>query len=167
MYHGEMKAESQQGKGANFGLAWLLLSLALGVHTWDEAAHDFLRYYNATVLTLYSHFSWFPKLDLEFRPWLFGLLGTTLLLVLLTPFAYRNARWLRPIAYFVAVVQFLNGLNHIALTIRGKSVPSVAFDGPAPGFYTAPLLLILAAYLWWSLRKSKPPLDVGPSGAGG
>jgi hypothetical protein len=155
-----MKQPTKDGGRRDFGLAWLLLCLAFGVHIWDEAAHDFLRYYNATVLTLYSHFSWFPRIDLEFRPWLYGLLGATLILLLLTPFAYRNARWLRPVGYLFAGVQLLNGVNHIILTIRGRSVPSVAFDGPAPGFYTAPLLLVLSVFLFWSLRKTRPQTGV-------
>jgi hypothetical protein len=128
-----MKQAAKDGGSGNFGLAWLLLCLAFGLHIWDEAAHDFLRYYNATVLTLYSHFSWFPRIDLDFRPWLYGLVGGTLLLLLLTPFAYRNARWFRAAGYLFAGVQLLNGLNHIVLTIRGRSVPSVAFDGPDCG----------------------------------
>jgi hypothetical protein len=46
---------SQRG----FGLAWLLLCVVFALHIWDEAAHDFVGYFNATVLTLYGHFSWF------------------------------------------------------------------------------------------------------------
>jgi len=155
-----MKQAAKDGGRRNFGLAWLLLCLAFGLHIWDEAAHDFLRYYNATVLTLYSHFSWFPRIDLEFRRWLCGLLGGTLILLLFTPFAYRNARWLRAPGYLFAGVQLLNGFNHIVLTIRGRSVPTVVFDGPAPGFYTAPLLLVLSAFLFWSLRESRPQTAV-------
>jgi hypothetical protein len=145
----------KNGSSGNFGLAWLLMCLAFGLHIWDEAAHDFLRYFNATVLTIWAQFSWFPRMDMEFRSWLFGVSGVATVFLLLTPFAYRNARWVRPLGYFFAGVQLLNGLGHILVTILGHTVPSVAFDGPAPGFYTAPLLVILSLFLFWSLRKSR------------
>jgi hypothetical protein len=142
-----------QAKG-NFGPGWLLLCLAFGAHIWDEAAHGFLEYYNATVLTLWAHFAWFPKVDTEFRPWLLGVSGVAIALLMLTPFAYRNARWMRPLAYLLAGVQLVNGLAHIVFTILGHTVPSVVFDGLAPGFYSAWLLLWLSGFLFWQLRKS-------------
>ena len=139
----------------SFGTPWLLLCLAFAMHVWDEAAHDFLRYYNSTVLALYGHFSWFPRMDMQFRTWLTALLVANLVLLGLTPWAYRNARWLRPLAYVFAGIQLLNGTGHILAAIRGRTVPSVQFEGPAPGVYTAPLLAALAAYLFRALRKSR------------
>lgn len=140
--------------GNGFGPAWLLLCVVFGLHVWDEAAHDFLRYYNATVLTLYGHFSWFPRMDFPFRAWLTGLLVAILICFALTPFGFRNARWLRPLAYLFAGIHFMNGMGHTLAQIFGRTVPSVRFEGVAPGFYTAPLLLISSAYLFWSLRRT-------------
>ena len=140
---------------SSFGTPWLLLCLAFAMHVWDEAAHDFLSYYNSTVLALYGHFSWFPRMDLHVRTWLAALLVANLVLLVLTPWAYRNARWLRPLAYVFAGIQLLNGTGHVLAAIRGRTVPSVQFEGPAPGVYTAPLLVALAAYLFWALRKSR------------
>jgi hypothetical protein len=145
-------AQNDQGK-INFGLAWFLLCLAFGAHIWDEAVHGFLDYYNATILTLWAHFPWFPKIDMEFRPWLTGVSGVAIVLLLLTPFAYRNARWLRPLAYLFAGLQLLNGVAHVVVTILGHTVPSVVFDGPAPGFYSAPLLIAFSLFLFWQLRN--------------
>jgi hypothetical protein len=139
-----------------FGLPWLLVCVALALHVWDEVAHDFLGYYNATVLTLYGHFSWFPRIDVTFRRWLIGLIVAILISTALTPFAFRNARWLRPVAYLVAIVYFLNGLGHVTAQILGGTVPSVRFDGASPGIYTAPLLLAASAYLFWRLYKTSP-----------
>jgi len=137
-----------------FGLAWLLLCVAFALHIWDEAAHDFLSYYNATVLTLYGRFSWFPRTDMTFRQWLTGLLVAITIFLALTPFALRNARWLRPFAYLFAGIQFANGAGHILTTIWGGTVPSVRFEGAGPGFYTAPLLLLSSAGLFWRLRTT-------------
>jgi hypothetical protein len=149
-----MNTTVQNEAKCNFGLAWMLLCLAFGAHIWDEAAHGFLEYYNATVLTLWAHFPRFPKIDMEFRPWVLGVSGVTVVLLLLTPFAYRNARWMRPFAYLFAGIQLLNGLAHVVFTILGHTVPSVVFEGPAPGFYSAPLLLVFSAFLFWRLRQS-------------
>jgi hypothetical protein len=150
-----MSTDRKNEVRGNFGLAWLLLCLAFGLHIWDEAAHDFLRYYNATALTIWAHFSWLPRMDMEFRPWLFGVSGVTIVFLLLTPFAYRNARWIRALGYLFAGAGLAGGLGHILATILGHTVPSVAFDGPAPGFYTAPLLVVFSLFLFWSLKKSR------------
>jgi hypothetical protein len=138
-----------------FGLAWLLLCVAFALHVWDEAVHDFLSYYNATVLTLYGHFSWLPRMDMTYREWLFRLIVAVVVCTALTPFAFRNACWLRPLAYLFALVHFLNGMGHTIAEIRGRTVGSVHFEGIAPGFYTAPLLLAASAYLFWRLRQTR------------
>jgi len=138
-----------------FGLAWLLLCIAFALHVWDEAVHDFLDYFNATVLTLYGHFSWFPRMDMTYREWLTGLIVAVVACTALTPFAFRNARWLRPLAYVFALSHFMNGMGHVITQIRGGTVSSVRFEGIAPGFYTAPLLLAASAYLFWCLRQTR------------
>jgi hypothetical protein len=140
-----------------FGLAWLFLCSAFGLHVWDEAAHDFLSYYNATVLTLYGHFSWFPRMDMTFREWLTALIAAVAICMALTPFAFRNARWLRPLAYLFALIQFLNGVGHVMAQILGRTVPSVHFEGISPGFYTSPLLLAAPIYLFRRLRRTRNP----------
>ncbi len=138
----------------NFGLAWLLLGAVFGLHTWDQAAHQFLSYYNATALALYGHFSWFPKMDWEFRAWLIALILGNLGFLALTPWAFRNARWLRPAGYFFAALALLESLGQFLLTFRGHTTNSVQFEGVSPGFYTAPLLLVASAYLFRRLRQS-------------
>jgi hypothetical protein len=138
----------------NFGLPWLLLCLALVVHCIDEAFTDFLGYFNATVLTLYGHFSRFPRIDMNFRQLvtLFVLINGGLLA--LTPFAYRNARFLRPVAYAFACLTLLNGMAHTVFTILGHTVPSVQFEKTAPGFFSAPLLIAGAIHLLLRLRST-------------
>jgi hypothetical protein len=137
-----------------FGFAWLLLCVAFALHIWDEAAHDFLSYYNATALTLYGHFSWVPRMDMTFPQWIIGALVFIVACVALTPFAFRNARWLRPWAYLLGLILFLIGIGHVVAQILGGTVPSVRFDGISPGFYTAPLLLAASGYVLWRLRKT-------------
>jgi hypothetical protein len=137
-----------------FGTPWLLLCLAFAVHAWDEAAHDFLSYYNSTVLALYGAFLVVSADGHAISNLVGGAAGGESGAAG-APWAYRKARWLRPLAYGFAGIQLLNGTGHILAAIRGRTVPSVQFEGPAPGVYTAPLLIVLAAYLIWVLRKSR------------
>lgn len=95
----------------------------------------------------------------EYREWLFGLILVNLVLLAITPFAYRNARGLRPFAYFFAGVMLLNGMGHTIFTVLGQTVPSVRFPRPAPGFYSSPFLLITSIYLLVRLRASSKAFD--------
>lgn len=141
----------------NFGLAWFLFSIAFALHIWEAAVHDFTDYYNATVLTLYGHFSWFPRIAVGFRAWLTTLVLANLLLFALTPLAFRGVPWLRPLGYALTGLALASGIGHVLVTIRGRTVPSVIFEGISPGFYTSLLLLLSATYLFWSLRKGLAP----------
>ncbi len=139
----------------NFGLAWVLLCLAFCAHVADEALTGFLDVYNATVIAMRAMFSWFPMPTFAFRDWLIGLIVANLILLALTPLAYRNARALRPLAYFYAAITLLNGMGHTIFTVLGRTVPSIHFSRPAPGFYSSPFLLITSVYLFMRLRASR------------
>jgi hypothetical protein len=136
----------------SFGLAWLLLCLAFCAHVADEALTGFLDVYNPTVVTMRARLSWFPMPTFEYRGWLIGLIIANLILLALTPLAYRNTRALRPLAYFFAGVMLLNGMGHTLFTVLGRTVAAVQFPRPAPGFYSSPFLLIASIYLFSRLR---------------
>jgi hypothetical protein len=138
----------------NFGRAWLVLSLALCAHVTDEALTGFLPMYNATVLAMRARYAWFPMPTYVYREWLSGLIVACAVLLPLTPLAYRNARYLRPFAYFFAVIMFLNGTGHTLATIFGRTVATVHVARPAPGFYSSPLLFAGSVYLFLRLRAS-------------
>jgi len=139
----------------NFGLAWVLLCLAFCAHVADEALTGFLDVYNPTVVAMRAALSWFPMPTFEYREWLIGLIVANAVLLALTPLAYRNARGLRPLAYFYAGVMLLNGMGHTIFTVLGRTVSSVHFSRPAPGFYSSPFLLITSVYLFLRLRASR------------
>jgi hypothetical protein len=130
-----------------WGFAWLLLCLSFAANILDDAVNDFLGYYNPTVLTLYGHFSWFPRIDLTFKPWLTGVIVADALLLFLTPWAYRNSRLLKPVAYAFSITMLVDGCGSIFATVLGRTVGSVHFTGVAPGTYSSPLLLAASAYL--------------------
>jgi len=139
----------------NFGVAWVLLCLGFCAHVADEALTNFLGVYNPTVVAMRERFSWFPMPTFEFREWLIGLLIANLILLALSPVAFRNARSLRPLAYFFAGVMLLNGMGHTLFTVLGRTVATVQFARPAPGFYSSPFLLALSTYLFLRLRASR------------
>ena len=139
----------------NFGLAWVLLCLALCVHVADEALTGFLNVYNPTVIAMRARLSWFPMPTFDYREWLVGLIVVNLVLLAFTPFAYRNASGLRPVAYFFAAIMLLNGMGLTLFTVLGQTVPSVRFPRPAPGFYSSPFLLITSIYLFMRLRATR------------
>jgi hypothetical protein len=132
----------------------VLLCLAFCAHVADEALTGFLPVYNATVLAVRREYAWFPMPTFEYRDWLIGLIVANAVFLLLTPFAFRNAQWLRPLAYFFAGVHLLNGMGHTLATIFGQTVSSVHFPRPAPGFYSSPLLIAGSIYLLVRLGDS-------------
>src|SRR6266567_7741345 len=138
-------------------VAWLLMCAALALHVTDEASTGFLAVYNPTVLAMRAKLGFWPMPIFEFREWLTGLVIGILLLAALSPFAFRNPRWIRPVLYFCAVVTgLLNVLGHTIATILGHTVAAVRFPRPAPGFYSSPVLLIASVYLLVQLRRTRP-----------
>jgi hypothetical protein len=123
----------------HFGLAWLALCAALGIHVVDEALTDFLSIYNPMVRNLRALFPFLPLPTFTFRVWFTGLVVTVVLLASLTPLAFRGVAWMRPIAYAFGIVMAGNGLLHL--------VGSVYMRKAMPGVYSAPLILAAAVYL--------------------
>lgn len=135
------------GSARRFGRAWLGLCLALAAHVVDEATTGFLAVYNPTVEAIRARFPWLPVPTFTFRVWLGLLIVAVALLLGLSVFAFRGAPWLRPLAYFFAVVMLLNAAGHAVGTI---------FLGRAmPGVYSSPLLFVGAIWLLVATRSSR------------
>ncbi len=141
-------------RSTSLGAGWVALALAVGLHVADEALTHFLDVYNPTVLEMRRRFAWFPMPTFTLGGWLSGLIVFVVLLLLLSPFAFQGANWIRPIAYFLAVLMIANGLGHITFTILGRTVDTVHFGRPAPGFYSSPVLLAASIYLLVQLRRT-------------
>ncbi len=125
---------------ASFGVAWLLMCIALGLHVADEAAHGFLDWYNPIVRRWRVRAGGFPfPPTFTFWPWLLGLIVLTATLVSLTPFAFQCRPWLRPPALALGLINTGNGLLHMtaSLVIRKR----------VPGVLSSPLLLSSALWL--------------------
>ncbi len=122
-----------------YGFAWIALCVAFAVHVTDEALTDFLSVYNPAVRAIRARFPFLPLPTFTFRVWLAGLVLAVVVLASLTPFAYRGAGWMRPVADAFGIVMVGNGLLHL--------VGSVYMKKALPGVYSAPLLLAAAVYL--------------------
>jgi hypothetical protein len=154
-----MHAPSQTASG--FGRPWFALTVAFALHVLDEATTGFLDVYNPTVTAMRARFAWFPMPTFEFREWLVGLIAGVILCFALTPIAAQGVRWLRPLAWFYALIMFFNGMGHTIFTVLGRTVPSVTFSRPAPGFYSSPFLFFgsvwLIVRLWKTASTSRLP----------
>lgn len=147
---------AQQQPYRGLGYAWLGMAAALAIHVADEALTGFLDVYNPTVLALRERLGWFPMPTFDFRTWLISLLIGVALIALLSVLGFQNVRWGRPLLYFVAIVLGVaNALGHIGGTIAGRTVASVHFARPAPGFWSSPILVIAAIYALVQLQKTR------------
>jgi hypothetical protein len=127
--------------------AWIGLCLALALHVADEASTGFLSVYNPTVLALRKNRPWLPFPVFTFGIWLAGLVAANVLLLCLSVFVLRGAPWMRPLGYLFAVIMLANGVGHILGTIFGRTVASIRFPRPMPGFYSSPFVLLASIYL--------------------
>lgn len=134
--------------------AWILLCFALALHVFDEATTGFLRIYNPTVIALRERFGWWPMPTFEFGEWLAGLLVGCVVLLALTGMVSRGAKGTRSLAYGFAIIMLLNAVGHTLATVLGRTVESVTFPRPAPGFWSSPLMAAAAFYLLLRLRKT-------------
>lgn len=137
------------------GHAWLALCGALGLHVTDETLTGFLSVYNPTVTALRAEAPWLPLPVFRFEDWLSGLIVAVLALSALSVFFYRGARWTRALGYAFAGLMTANAIGHTLGTIFGRTVATVTFDGPMPGFYSSPFLLAASIYLMIQLHRSR------------
>lgn len=142
-------------RATRLGWAWIALCTALALHVADEALTGFLSVYNPTVAAIRQQIPWFPMPVFRFDDWLSGLIAACVVLIALSPLAFRNARRWRWGAYAFAVLMIANGLGHTAGTIAGRTVASVTFARPMPGFYSSPLLLAASVWLLRELQRSR------------
>ena len=129
-------------------VAWLTLCVALAIHVVDEAANDFLSYYNPNVRSLRIRFPWLPLPTFEFGEWLGGLVAAILLLALAAALMRRYPRGMALAALLFGGLMLLNGVQHLAVSgWLGRLMP---------GAWSSPLLIVSSLWLlreahrvWW------------------
>ncbi len=138
-------------------LSWIALALALGLHAADEAANDFLAFWNPLAESLRDRVPALPLPTFSFGLWLGGLIGAVLVLLSLSWFVQRGAAWMRPVSYVLAVIMLGNGLLHLAGTV---------YEGQAvPGVYSSPVLLLAAGSLFVAAWRHRSAGGGAPSTA--
>ena len=128
-----------------WGLTWVGLTVSFALHVWDEAAHDFLSFYNPNVEAIRIRWPLIPLPTLTFGMFLGGLSALVFVMALLAPAAFRGRAWLKIIAYPYGVIMLLNGAQHIAVSLYlGRLMP---------GVLSSPLLLVASAALLVATRR--------------
>jgi hypothetical protein len=156
MYHRMDARDARQVQAQHtVAWAWTALSAAVGLHVLDESLHGFLPIWNATVSALRDKYGWILFPTFSFEVWLGGLVAGILAMLALIPAVYLGARWTRPVAWGLALIMIGNAIGHTVATIYGRTVESVEFAGPMPGFASSPFLLAAALYLLWAIRREQ------------
>jgi hypothetical protein len=142
------------------GVAWVNLSLALALHVLDEALHGFLSYYNPAALAIRDRLSFVRLPTFSFEVWLIGLIVGVILLLTLSPLAFRRARWMRPFALALSVIMVFNAGMHFGWSlVLGELVPGTY---SSPVLLAAALFLLVAAARDWKPSSSRHSPGVDP-----
>jgi hypothetical protein len=118
--------------------AWLLLTLSVGLHVFDEAMTGFLPFYNTSVMALRGRYAFFPAPTFSFELWLGGLITGILLCLALTPLVARGGEIIRWVVNILGVIMIINALGHL--------LGSLYVGHILPGAYSSPILLLSAVY---------------------
>lgn len=119
-------------------ISWVSLCLAVALHVADEAANDFLSVYNPSVLRIRERLPFLPLPTFTFEAWIAGLAIAIVVALALSPFVFRQKTWMRVVVVIVSALMILNGLAHLAGSIRTGSV--------MPGTLSSPILLTAATW---------------------
>jgi hypothetical protein len=114
----------------------------------DEALTDFLSVYNPAVVAIRQKLPFLPLPTFTFGAWLTGLIIAVIILLSLSPIAFRSERLVSLLSYPYGIIMLGNGLLHI--------VGSFYLGRMMPGVYTAPLLIVISMYLLWSVHRNRP-----------
>src|SRR4029077_7146815 len=130
-----------------FGIAWVAFALALAVLCAGEATHNFLAGSNPSVLAIRARLPFLPIPTFTFGVWISLLIAGIVLLLCLSPLAFRDSGWLRIAAWpFGLIIGIANASLHIS--------SSIYYQRWMPGVYSSPVLLIAAVFLLAAARAS-------------
>jgi hypothetical protein len=118
----------------NWGIAWIGLAGALGLHVTDEALTGFLPLYNNIVGSIRDEYPWIPLPQFTFPMWFAGLVLGIVLLFVLSPLVFKGRNWLRKASYVLGALMTANALGHIGA--------SIYWERSATGLYSSPFLLV-------------------------
>ena len=143
-----MESATRARENRRWGIAWVLLTASLAVHVLDEAGHDFLSFYNPSVLAIRARFTWAPLPVFSFSTWLGLLIFAVVTLLLLSVLVFRGKWGMKPVAYIYGWLMVANALLHLS--------GSLWYGQLLAGVWSSPLLLACSFYL----LKSIPRVEV-------
>jgi hypothetical protein len=138
------RSEPMDASASRHAQAWFALVAALATHVCDEAATDFLGFYNPLVLSARGRVHWLPMPTFTFGPWLSGLVLLVIVLTLLGRMVRTDFVGARVVSWAFAGIMLLNGIGHLS--------GSLFFHRWLPGTTSAPLLVaasVLLGYRTW------------------
>lgn len=141
------RSPPEESSRRRVGHAWVSLTIVLAFHVADEALTDFLSVYNPIVREARARIGWFPVPEFTLGVWLTGLCVLLILLLALSPLAYRESPSVQVAAYPYAAIMLLNGIGHL--------VGSIYLGRWAPGATTAPLLIVASIWLLVVVRHAR------------
>lgn len=124
---------------------YLLFVFSLMLHVADEAANNFLGFYNPLIMRIRERISFFPFPVFSFNLWIAGLSLLIIILILFTLLIYKRNRIIIFIIKIFSLLMILNGLGHI--------IGSIYYSRILPGFYSSPFLIGFSIYLLVITRK--------------
>jgi hypothetical protein len=126
-----------------WAMAWLILSLVLGLHVAEEAASGRFAIYD-DLLDWIGFFLPFVEMPaFRYNMWLINLTGAVVVLIGLTWLVVTRQGPMRLASYVLAIFASANALLHIFL--------SVAAGELLPGTLTSPLVLAASLFLLISI----------------
>ena len=121
--------------------------MALAVHVADEAAHDFLSFYNPNAAVIRAALPFLPLPTFTLTSWLASLAVAVIVLAGLSAAAFRGARWAVPASTVYGSLMVANGLFHL--------LGSLALGRTLPGVVSSPLLLATGIWLLVAARRAR------------
>lgn len=129
-----------------FPVEWTVAVMALALHVVDEAAHDFLSWYNPIARRIRARLGGLPfPPTFTLASWSIALTAAVLALAALTPAAIADRVWMRPLGYTLAAIHIGNGTLHVAAGAVARQ--------RVPGILSAPLLIAAGVWLWLSVAR--------------
>lgn len=129
-----------------WAVAWLILSLVLGVHVAEEAIDGAFALYNDMADWIGVLFPFVQLPAFRYNIWVINLGGTVLALVALTWFVAKRQGPMRLASYVLSVFAVGNAVLHILM--------SLAVERILPGTLSAPLVLAAALLLLVSIPEA-------------
>jgi hypothetical protein len=126
---------------------YFALALVQAAHSVEEMLTHLYEFMWIVTGKLHAIFSWYPQFRMGAD--VFGALNMLLIALVLgaVPLVRARRRGALFFAAIVAIVEIINGVNHITAAIYFRSY--------APGTITAPFLIVFGAGLLHELRREK------------